>query len=192
MNYYISDTHFFHSNIVGRGKNFDRRPYETLEEMHEDMKNKWNSVVTNADHLYILGDFTWKVTDEALEFLKSLNGNLHLITGNHDYENGRFKKLFVEITPYKEIKDMVDGKEYKLVLSHYPIYSWNGMHRNTVHLYGHVHNSAEDLLYQESIAKLNQYYQERDKEKYVPFYAYNVGCMHWNYTPVTLKQILSI
>ena len=44
MNYYISDTHFFHKNIVGVGKNFDKRPYETLEEMHNDMKNKLNSM----------------------------------------------------------------------------------------------------------------------------------------------------
>lgn len=191
MNFYISDTHFFHKNIVGVGKNFDKRHYETLEEMHKDMKDKWNNVVTNVDHVYILGDYSWKVTDEALEFLKGLNGNKHLIIGNHDYkDNGKFKKLFVEVTSYKETKDIVDGVEYKLVLSHYPIMMWNGQHRDTVHLYGHVHNSHEDSLYKKFLSELNEHYKERDKENYVPFYAYNVGCMHWNYTPVTLEQIL--
>lgn len=191
MNYYISDTHFFHKNIVGVGKNFDKRPYETLEEMHKDMKEKWNNVVTNADHVYILGDMTWKATDEAIELIKGLNGNKHLILGNHDFaHNGNLKKIFVEVIPYKEMKDTVDGKEYKLVLSHYPIMMWNGQHKGTIHLYGHVHNSHDSKLYQKYLSELNDWYKNRDGERFNPFYAYNVGCMHWNYTPVTLEQIL--
>ena len=190
-NFYISDTHFFHKNIAG-GKNYDKRPYETLEEMHEDMKNKWNSVVTNADHVYILGDMTWKATDEAIEFIKSLNGNKHLILGNHDFtHNNKLKNLFVEVVHYKEMKDKVDGIEYKLVLSHYPIMMWNGQHRGAIHLYGHVHNSHESELYKRLLFEFNDWYKNRDGEKYNPSIAYNVGCMHWNYTPVTLEQILN-
>lgn len=192
MNFYIGDTHFFHKNIVGAGKNFDKRPYHTLQEMHEDMKNKWNSVVTNADHVYITGDYSWKITDEAIEFIESLNGNKHLIIGNHDsIHNVKVKKLFEEIVCYKEMKDTVDGKEYKLVLSHYPIMMWNGQHRGTIHLYGHVHNSHDHELYNRFLSELNEYYKDRDKEKFNPFYAYNVGCMHWNYTPVTLGTIIN-
>ena len=183
MNYYISDTHFFHKNIAG-GKNYDKRPYETLEEMHEDMKNKWNNVVTSADHVYILGDLTWKATDEAIEFIKSLNGNKHLILGNHDFtHNNKLKKLFVEVVPYKEIKDKLDGIEYNLVLSHYPIMFWDRQHYGAIHLYGHVHNTREHFIYQDFISKLNYEYAFNCK-------AYNVGCMFWNYTPVTLEQIL--
>lgn len=184
MNYYISDPHFFHKNIVGVGKNFDKRPYETLEEMHNDMKNKWNTVVTNADHVYITGDMLWKNTEEGIDLVRSLNGNKHLIVGNHDsLHNAKFKKLFEEIVPYKELKDTVDGKTYDLILSHYPIAFWNKMHYGSVHLYGHVHNSREETIYQDFIKKLNNEYAFNCK-------AYNVGCMHWDYTPVTLEQIL--
>ena len=190
MNYYISDTHFFHKNIVGIGKNYDKRPYDTLEEMHEDMKNKWNAVVTNADHVYILGDMTWKATDEAVEFIRSLNGNKHLILGNHDFtHNNKLKNLFIEVVPYKEMKDKVDGIEYRLVLSHYPIMMWNGQHRGAIHLYGHVHNSYESELYKIFLSQFNDW--KNIKGEHNHSIAYNVGCMHWNYTPVTLKQILN-
>ena len=49
MNYYISDMHFFHKNVTKAGKNFDNRPFETVEEMHRVMKEKWNSRITNGD-----------------------------------------------------------------------------------------------------------------------------------------------
>ena len=48
MNFYISDMHFYHQNIIA----FDKRPYKNLEEMHDDMIKKWNSVVNNNDTVY--------------------------------------------------------------------------------------------------------------------------------------------
>ena len=40
MNYYISDMHFFHKNVTKEGNNFDNRPFNSLAEMHEYMKEK--------------------------------------------------------------------------------------------------------------------------------------------------------
>ena len=38
MNYYISDLHFFcRSQIDNGGKNYDGRPFKTMEEMHESI-----------------------------------------------------------------------------------------------------------------------------------------------------------
>ena len=49
MNYYISDMHLFHKNVTKEGNNFDNRPFESLDEMHEYMKERWNRKVTNGD-----------------------------------------------------------------------------------------------------------------------------------------------
>lgn len=38
MNYYISDMHLFHKNVTKEGNNFDNRPFNSLAEMHEYMK----------------------------------------------------------------------------------------------------------------------------------------------------------
>ena len=58
MNYYISDMHFFHKNVTKEGNNFDNRPFNSLAEMHQYMKEKWNSKITNGDAVYILGDLS--------------------------------------------------------------------------------------------------------------------------------------
>lgn len=112
MNYYISDLHLFHKNICGEGTNFDNRPFKTLNEMHSVIKENWNNIVTNADHVYILGDLAWKENEDVIQFVSTLRGNKHLILGNHDkVRDKRYQQLFVEIVNYKEIKDNVNGKE---------------------------------------------------------------------------------
>lgn len=195
MNYYISDLHLFHKNICGEGTNFDNRPFKTLNEMHSVIKDNWNKIVTNADHVYILGDLAWKENEDVIQFVSTLRGNKHLILGNHDkVKDKRYQQLFVEIVNYKEIKDNVNGKEYHIIMSHFPYAFWNHQHHYrrdgkesnvwAIHLYGHVHNSVEEKYYKEFIQKLNEEYN-------IKCVAENVGCMLWDYKPVTLKQILN-
>lgn len=191
MNYYISDLHLFCKSELKNGF-FKSRPFETLEEMHETIKNNWNSKVTNADHVYILGDLSMRGRNENLmAFLSQLKGLLHLIQGNHDdLTDLRMRKQFVEICDYKEISDSFEGKSYKLILCHYPIFAWHGQHRGCIHLYGHCHDNFDDNIYQAAIAELNETYRKRNGDKHIPLKAVNVGCMHWNYMPVSLKEIL--
>lgn len=86
---------------------------------YETIKKNWNNTVTNADHVYILGDLSWKENEDAITFVSTLRGNKHLILGNHDRcKDQRYRQLFTEVVDYKEIKDRVNNKEYHLVLSH--------------------------------------------------------------------------
>ena len=192
MNYYISDLHLFHKNVTGEGKrNFDNRPFKTVEEMHESILNNWNKTVSNADHVYILGDVAMRGNmDEVIAFVSQLRGNKHLIVGNHDNtKDQRYRQLFVENCNYKELTDSIDGKTYNLVLCHYPIMFWNHQHRGSVHLYGHVHNSVEETMYQGYLRQINDALRDRNEPMAI---AKNVGCMmkYMDYTPRTLKEIL--
>lgn len=195
MNYFISDLHLFHKNVTEEGSNFDNRPFKTLEEMHNTIKENWNNRITGADHVYILGDLSWKENEDAIQFVSTLKGNKHLILGNHDrVVDQRYKQLFVEVVNYKEIKDRINGKEYHVIMSHFPIAFWNHQHHYrrdkqehkvwAVQLYGHVHNSAEEKYFQDFINKLNN-------ECDIECLAKNVGCMLWDYTPRTLEEIIS-
>ena len=132
--------------------------------------------------------------EDAMQFVSTLRGNKHLILGNNcKATDQRYRQLFVEVVNYKEVKDIVDGKEYHVVMSHYPIAFWNHQHHYrrdggehkvwAVQLYGHVHASNEETIFQEFIRDLNEKHD-------IKCIAKNVGCMLWNYTPVTLKQIL--
>lgn len=195
MNYYISDMHFFHKNVTKEGNNFDNRSFNSLAEMHQYMKEKWNSKITNGDTVYILGDIAMRGTNEELiALVAQLKGRKVLIKGNHDdVSDMRYKNIFEEIYDYKEITDYVNQDAYKLVLSHYPILMWNGQHRGTIHLYGHTHNTYENEFYQECLRKLNMEMLMRSEKCYDIARAYNVGCMmpYMNYEPRTLKEILN-
>ena len=112
MNYYISDLHLFHKNVTDEGSNFDNRPFKTLDEMHKTIKERWNNTVTNADHVYILGDLAWKENEDAIQFVSTLRGNKHLILGNHcKATDQRYRQLFVEVVNYKEINNVTKPVE---------------------------------------------------------------------------------
>ena len=176
--FFISDTHFFHNNVI----KFDKRPFESIEDMHKTMLKNWNDKVTNADTVYILGDFCWRTTDEAIDFLSELKGRKRLINGNHDFKNSstKYKKLFESVKDYDEI--MVGNTFCQL--SHYFIPFYNKHRYGGIMLHGHSHNSQEHFYELE----IEQYLKAPGFEPKI----YNVGCMHsyMNYEPRTLEHII--
>jgi calcineurin-like phosphoesterase family protein len=179
-NFYISDLHFGHHNII----RYDNRPFKTIEEMNETMIANWNKVVSNQDYVYILGDISWYDDDKTVQIFRRLNGTKILIKGNHDNikRNSELAKCFASIQDYAEL--YLDKKN-KVVMSHYPILFWNGQFRDTVHLYGHVHNSHQWNM-------CESWADEARQLQDIPMRMYNVGCMmEWmDYTPRTLDEII--
>ena len=177
MIYYISDLHLGHDNILA----FDGRPFNDTKTMGEEIKRRWNLTVEKGDTVYILGDVVWRNSEENIKLLKSLNGQKHLVKGNHDRLNGEMKKCYESISDYKEITDT--GR--KVVLSHYPMPVFkNHYYKNNYMLYGHVHNTVESMV----VNKLKQIMENNG----FPCEIYNVGCMveYMSYTPRTLDYIL--
>lgn len=137
--FFTSDLHLQHDKIRG----YCNRPWASVDEMNDALIERYNERVKPADAAYILGDFALvKSPQEVMAFTKRMNGTKFLIQGNHD----RFTKQrrddnygFVKITPYHEIK--VNGT--KVVLCHYPLLSFNGMHRGAYHCHGHSHGSLK-------------------------------------------------
>lgn len=176
MNYYIADTHFGHANII----RYDNRPFKSMEEMDAAMILNWNKVVSSDDTVYILGDFSWHKENETLEILKRLDGRKVLIKGNHDRISPAISKMFSLIVDYLEINDHGE----RVIMSHYPMPFWNGQFRDSIHLYGHIHNSHQWNIIQSWQKELQQLQD-------LPMRMYNVGCMmKWmSYTPRTLDEI---
>ena len=181
MNYYISDTHFGHENIIKHDANNGCKQFSSIEEHDNLIIENWNRVVTPQDNIYILGDFSWLYARETEELIKKLNGVKFLIKGNHDRwcKDGACKKLFQGIYDYKTIQD----GDKMVVMSHYPIMFYQSQHRGSILLYGHVHQTREEKLFQDACKHISDTTD-------IPMNCYNVGCMLWDYTPVTLNQIL--
>ena len=183
MNYFISDLHFGHVNCLG----FDNRPFTTIDEHDKTLIENWNNTVGCDDDVYILGDISWYNVTKTIEIFNQLNGNKHLIIGNHDsklLKSRELRNLFVEIRDYKEITlDNGTG----IVLSHYPIVCFKNHFYGWYHLYGHVHISFEENMVQNFKHQMVELYNK-------PLNMWNVGCMkdYMNYTPRTLEEIIKL
>jgi calcineurin-like phosphoesterase family protein len=65
-----------------------------------------------------------------------------------------------------------------MILFHYPILEWEGYFGDTIHLYGHVHNSGNNMERQ-------KYFEILGKR------AVNVGVDVNNYFPINIKNVIN-
>ena len=185
MNYYISDLHIGHANVI----RFDGRPFVDVDEMNNAIIENWNSRVKTDDTVYILGDFIWAKESEWPYFVGLLAGNKVLIRGNHDPRqfSRTVRNMFGDITNLKEIKD--DGKH--VVMCHYPIPFFRAGFSDTAYmLYGHVHRTKE----YEYLTEMRKSIRANATGYGTPSGNFiNVGCMmpYMNYTPRTLAEIIA-
>ena len=137
MVFFTSDLHFGHSNIIRSVG----RPFAAAEDMDETLIQNWNHCISPVDEVYILGDFTLRGPQQAMELLRRLNGQKYLIRGNHDQfvDRATFDKtLFHWVRDYHKL--FYQGRQF--VLFHYPIAEWDQSHHGAIHLHGHQHNHA--------------------------------------------------
>lgn len=156
MIFLASDHHFGHANII----EYCERPFRSVEHMHEHLIHNWNSVVTNQDDVWVLGDFAFK--GDPWDYFHKLNGKKHLIIGNHDAN--KTKRLPWQT---KEFYKEISYNSKKFVLCHYPIESWNVKEHGSIHVHGHSHG----------------------RSKQVPN-RYDIGVDVWNYVPVPITYLV--
>lgn len=82
MIWFTSDTHFGHENVL----KFTDRPWETIWQMNDAIVDNINGKVAVDDELYILGDFSFKMTAQDAYGLRKQIAcrHIHLVPGNHD------------------------------------------------------------------------------------------------------------
>lgn len=145
MIFFTADTHLNHANVIKLAK----RPFTTIDEMHNTIITKWNATVSPGDTIYHLGDFalTWgkKHKNFIDDILSKLNGQKWLITGNHDRGEVYKSPRWHMIRDYYELKVDIGGCRKRIVMSHYPLRVWNGMHRGSWMLHGHSHGNLVDI-----------------------------------------------
>lgn len=182
MIYFTSDLHFGHENVI----HFDNRPFKNTEEMDAELIKRWNNKVKPGDLVYVLGDLIWKTKNgDAASIIKQLNGQIILIKGNHDrfLHNAKAKKSLAAVKDYDDIHvTLKDGTVKRCILCHYFIPMYIGHRYGAIHLHGHSHITEEANEEIEIAKELNKRGFQNE--------IYNVGCMYWNYEPVTLDEIL--
>lgn len=157
---FTADPHFGHRGILFHCE----RPFESVAEMDQVLISNWNEAVQPDDDIWVLGDLVYKSRRPASHYLEQLNGRKHLVWGNHDSQQVRNLPAWTSSQAYAEIA--VDGR--KLILFHYAMRVWNGLHRGALHLYGHSHGKVPGTRK-----------------------SADVGVDCWDYRPVRLDAILA-
>ncbi len=192
MRYYISDLHLFHQNVIA----MDGRRFDSLEQMHQHVIERWNSRVNKKDDVFVLGDLSWGRGKETAELLSQLKGHITLIRGNHDdryLKDKEFDYAFHNVFDYDERKD--DGRN--VMLSHYPMPFYNKQFRRneqgesrTFMLYGHVHDTYDEYLLNRSINDISCHERAAFGEQIqlTPVRLINTFCLFSDYLPLTLDE----
>jgi calcineurin-like phosphoesterase family protein len=115
MNYFCSDQHLFHKNII----KYCNRPFDSVEHMNEEILRRWNEKITPDDTVYVIGDFALGKQDKATEWLSQANGKKILIIGNHDRSPRTMKEIgFDEVHYHLEV---TTSNNERWLLSHFPL-----------------------------------------------------------------------
>jgi calcineurin-like phosphoesterase family protein len=156
ISFLVQITTFFHKGIITH----TNRPYQTIEEMNEDLIRRWNSVVGKKDLTYYVGDFAFM---NHASIRMRINGKIELVIGNHDKMSlAKYQNLFTNVHDLLYLRRF----DPHIMLCHYPMRSWKNSVHGTQHLYGHCHGRMLPLGL-----------------------SFDVGVDCWNYYPISYEQV---
>ena len=144
-----------HKNII-KHENYDaeRRggfyPFNDTEARDKAILNDWKRRINRKDNVYIVGDLSLSLNvKEMADILATLPGRKHIILGNHDRNNYTDLMTYqnAHVVSVDRLKTISDNG-VTVVLCHFPILFWEHQHKGSVLLYGHVHDSYEEDLFQ--------------------------------------------
>lgn len=190
--WFFSDPHFDHLNLCRATTKWRReiildggevaevipdnvRNFNSLELMNNTILNNINSVVAQDDIIFCLGDFSFNGFENIKIFRdRIICKNFYHICGNHDEKiianKGNIQEVFTKVYEDHYLEIDIDGTH--MVLSHYPICSWNHMAKGVIHLHGHVHLPGHQKIGQGR--------------------SLDVGVDGNNFKPYNLKEIISL
>ena len=145
-----SDTHFGHAGVTKflRDDGTKLRPWDSVEEMDEEMVKRWNETVKPTDKVYHLGDVV--INRKALSLMHRLNGDKVLIKGNHD---------IFKLTDYTQHFRDIRGSHVMngIILTHIPVHESN-LYRFGANIHGHTHSNNVMMTDQYGVTKIDPRY----------------------------------
>ena len=153
----ISDTHFFHKNILTftdkEGSYFRGDLFSDVDHMNETMVENWNRVVKEGDYVYHLGDVMMGPKEDFKKLWPRLKGSKRLIVGNHDdikfLSSGAF---------FKKVLMWRIFKEHGLVLTHAPLHEssfkfrTNSSEKPILNVHGHIHQNKSPTKFHVNVS----------------------------------------
>lgn len=188
--YFTSDWHVGHANCI----EFDNRPFNDLDEMHNTLVKNFNHYVPKHGVTYFLGDMGLCSNGLLNSIVTQLNGTKILVRGNHD---GKMDSMYAAGFDVVIEKAQISIGNDIITMTHCPLKgifredttgmrnsdgtdNWHGenKHRNKYsiedfgqfHLHGHIHSRKDRGLITDG--------RQMD-----------VGVPAWNYKPVSISEV---
>lgn len=165
--YFVGDLHYNHENVI----KFDNRPFNSVNEMNEFIVKNLKETLKPNDILFDLGDMFWKESDDNIrKVLEEIpTKNIYKIIGNHDNYQLFSKNLrgyFIEVGDIFDVNIKYLDQNYKVILSHFPLITWQSKAYGSIHLHAHCHGNLDkfnndstdlraDIGFNSEISKIN-------------------------------------
>lgn len=174
FDFFISDPHFYHKNII----KYCHRPFENVKRMNEEMIDAYNSMVSRNGRVLFCGDTFFCGTSEAKKIMSALNGKKFLVIGNHDQAPHKMIERGFEMVAevlFTKIEDR------PIRICHYDYWNlrspWDNRYQELrqpevdgeILIHGHTHQKHPVLLNQ-----------------------INVGVDAWNFCPVPMDEVAKL
>jgi calcineurin-like phosphoesterase family protein len=131
MMWFTSDLHLGHGRILELGSG---RPFGDITEHNLTIVHNFNQLVQPEDTVFLLGDIVMGEFEKNIELIRLLNGNKHLVAGNHDriFSGTNSKSRIERFKPFYESVGLTILPEnthievetswgvQKVLLSHFP------------------------------------------------------------------------
>lgn len=120
--FFTADLHLNHKSPVEKGW----REFDSVEDMNECIISRWNEMVSPQDRVWILGDVFLGSEAEGLALVNRLQGQKHLITGNHDAVWSGHRDGYKHFRPWLESFETIQAfarrriAGHTVLLSHFP------------------------------------------------------------------------
>lgn len=163
----IANCQFGRSGIIRKNK----RPFGNVQDMNEEMVQRWNAVVTENDTVIHLGNFAWDPTT-AEEMFDTLNfKQLLLVPAEQD-------QAVLEMAQHQMLPDSVrvvnrifDQANMNATFSYWPMYEWPMKDKGHYLFYGYY----------------GKKYKPDHRKKLI-----NMACEFWNYTPQNISSLMRL
>lgn len=175
MIYFTADTHFGSDRLISDGF---RRHFKSAEEQDAKLIEVWNSVVSEEDVVFMLGDFMGVADEDKFRWVAhQLKGKKILLLGNNDiwlrYRPELANEYFVRVEDYIEFK----VGPVALTLTHYPLQTWNKSGVGAIAIHGHIHKEGLRFLIDDDYRpRMNRFCCCSDM---------------WEHRPVTLTDMIN-
>lgn len=153
-----------------------KRSFEDVAEMNDHLIKQWNSVVSEGDAVFVLGNLMWD-PETGEDIIKALNGDILVIDGEWDRATEDIVKIKKDSSLAEaKIRYITDGikvmKKMKAVLSYWPLMDWPGKKKKS---------------YTSFIGHPDPKYKTDHKESVI-----NVTCDRWDYKPIEINHLTEL